>query len=228
MLRDLDHPNIVQYLGSEQTPTSYSLFMEYLPGGTIASYVQKYGKLSDELTLYFTCQLLDGIDYIHSQNIVHRNLTSAHILIDASGSCKISSFGLARRCGQVFKDSVSITGSAFYMPPEAISNKNVSGNNGTKYDIWSAGCVVLEMCTGRRPWNDMEAMAVLLKLYQAEESPGPPPGTTLSAESADFCKLCFISDPAERPSASELKSHGFAVVPTGWSLSGVSQALAES
>ncbi|EED79364.1 hypothetical kinase [Postia placenta Mad-698-R] len=71
-LKDLDHPNIVQYLGFEETPTFLSIFLEYVPGGSIASCLRKHGKFDDEVSKSFTGQILDGLEYLHKRGILHR------------------------------------------------------------------------------------------------------------------------------------------------------------
>jgi mitogen-activated protein kinase kinase kinase len=71
-LKDLDHPHIVQYLGFEETPTNLSIFLEYVPGGSIGSVLKKVGKFDDVVTRSFTWQILDGLEYLHSKGILHR------------------------------------------------------------------------------------------------------------------------------------------------------------
>lgn len=72
MLKDLDHPNIVQYLGFEETPTSLSIFLVYVPGGSISGIARKFGRFDENATKSFTSQILLGLAYIHSRGIVHR------------------------------------------------------------------------------------------------------------------------------------------------------------
>ena len=71
-LKDVDHPNIVQYLGIEETPTNLTVFLEYVPGGSIGGMLEKYGRFDEHLIKSFTSQVLDGLEYLHSKGIVHR------------------------------------------------------------------------------------------------------------------------------------------------------------
>ena len=71
-LKDLDHPNIVQYLGFEETPTFLSIFLEYVPGGSVGGILRKYGRFDEDVTKSFTSQILAGLEYLHSKNILHR------------------------------------------------------------------------------------------------------------------------------------------------------------
>ncbi|EEB99809.1 hypothetical protein MPER_00414 [Moniliophthora perniciosa FA553] len=95
-LKDLDHPNIVQYLGFEETPSNLSIFLEYVPGGSIGSVLLKHGKLSEMNTKSFTGQILSGLEYLHSKGILHRDLKADNVLVEASGVCKISDFGISK------------------------------------------------------------------------------------------------------------------------------------
>ncbi|CUA75626.1 mitogen-activated protein kinase kinase kinase [Rhizoctonia solani] len=99
MLRDLDHPHIVQYLGFEETMDVFSLFMEYVPGGSIRGFLSKVGKFEDEVVRSFSHQIIDGLAYLHKSGILHRDLKGNSILVDRSGICKISDFSISKHNG---------------------------------------------------------------------------------------------------------------------------------
>ncbi|TCD66570.1 hypothetical protein EIP91_001238 [Steccherinum ochraceum] len=215
-LKDLDHPNIVQYLGFEETPTLFSIFLEYVPGGSIGSFLRKYGKFDDEVTKFFTSQILNGLEYLHSKGILHRDLKADQILVEKSGICKISDFGLSKLTEDINTAGAhtSMQGTVFWMAPEVINSQKK--NYSAKIDIWSVGCVVYEMWTGQRPWNGQEAMAVLLHLYQENQAPPVPGDVTISPLADAFRRQCFTMDPDERPSAAELQQHPYLVLQQDW------------
>ena len=163
-LKDLDHPHIVSYLGFEETPEFLSIFLEYVPGGSVGSCLRKHGKFEEPTVQSFLHQILEGLEYLHARGILHRDLKADNILVDFTGTCKISDFGTVRRSDDIYGnvENMSLQGSIFWMAPEVVSlsKKGYSA----KVDIWSIGCVVLEMFAGRRPWSDDEAVQAMFKV----------------------------------------------------------------
>ncbi|KAH8835758.1 kinase-like domain-containing protein [Flagelloscypha sp. PMI_526] len=219
-LKDLDHPNIVQYLGFEETPANLSIFLEYVPGGSIGSCLLRHGKFDEPVTKHFTSQILDGLHYLHSKNILHRDLKADNILVEHGGVCKISDFGISKRMTDDLSGGAqtAMQGTVFWMAPEVISTAEKGYNS--KVDIWSVGCVVLEMWAGSRPWSGSEMMAVMFKLYHEKKPPPIPENVTLTELADDFRKLCFAINPDDRPPASVLRKHPYLELPPHWQFTG--------
>lgn len=97
MLRDLDHDNIVQYLGYGRDHDVVNIFLEYVSGGSISSRLSLQGAFEEPLVRYFTRQIVAGLNYLHGRNILHRDIKAANILVEADGICKISDFGLSKK-----------------------------------------------------------------------------------------------------------------------------------
>ncbi|KAH7340421.1 kinase-like protein [Rhizoctonia solani] len=220
VLRDLDHPHIVQYLGFEETADVFSVFLEYVPGGSVGSVLRKIGKFEDEVVRSFSHQIVDGLAYLHKSGILHRDLKGDNILVDRSGICKISDFGISKRSEHVYNnhEGTAMQGSVFWMAPEMLHN-NKQGYN-AKIDIWSVGCVVLEMQAGRRPWTEDDMFAVMYKVGGLRQAPPVPEDVILSPLADEFRKKCFAVDPAERPTAAELLTHPWLQLPPGWVFKG--------
>ncbi|KAI9461832.1 MAP kinase [Boletus coccyginus] len=214
-LKDLDHPHIVAYLGFEETPNFLSIFLEYVPGGSVGSCLRDHGKFDEEVTKSFTAQILDGLAYLHSKNIIHRDLKSDNILVEKTGICKISDFGVSKRADDDQAAYTAMQGTVFWMAPEVIGSQKGKGYN-SKVDIWSVGCVVLEMWAGRRPWPDEDFFTVMFKVSHEGKSPPIPPDVILSDLAVDFKDRCFAVHPDARASTAELIQHPYLKLPDGW------------
>ncbi|BFZ56378.1 mitogen-activated protein kinase kinase kinase [Savitreella phatthalungensis] len=209
-MRDLDHVNIVQYLGYERTAEQVSIFLEYVPGGSVGGCLRRHGKFEVDVIRSLTRQTLLGLRYLHDLNILHRDLKADNLLLDLDGTCKISDFGISKRSRDVYGNdaNMSMQGTIFWMAPEVIQTRKQGYS--AKIDIWSLGCVVLEMFAGRRPWSNEEAIAVLYTLGKGVPPPIPEDVEPLLSDDArDFLNQCFGIDPADRPTADALLRHPF-------------------
>ncbi|KAF1994000.1 Pkinase-domain-containing protein [Amniculicola lignicola CBS 123094] len=202
----LDHPNIVQYLGCERKDYSISIFLEYISGGSVGSCLRKHGKFEESVVSSLTRQTLGGLAYLHREGILHRDLKADNILLDLDGTCKISDFGISKKSDNIYGNDItnSMQGSVFWMAPEVIRSQGQGYS--AKVDIWSLGCVVLEMFAGRRPWSKEEAIGAIYKLGSLNQAPPIPEDVSrvIGVEGLSFMYDCFTIDPAERPTAETL------------------------
>ena len=205
-MQHLEHPNIVQYLGCERKEFSISIFLEYISGGSVGSCLRKHGKFEESLVSSLTRQTLGGLAYLHQEGVLHRDLKADNILLDVDGTCKISDFGISKKTDDIYGNDVtnSMQGSVFWMAPEVVRSQGKGYS--AKVDIWSLGCVVLEMFGGRRPWSKEEAVGAIYKLGSLNQAPPIPDdvATTISAEAVAFMLDCFTVDASERPTAETL------------------------
>ncbi|KAF8350135.1 kinase-like domain-containing protein [Amanita rubescens] len=216
MLKDLDHTHIVRYLGFEESDEHLSIFLEYVPGGTITSCLRKYGRFRDDVTRSFTFQILSGLKYLHSKGIIHRDLKSDNILLDPAGVCKISDFGISKKVDdlQNIRAFTNMKGTIQWMAPEILDTKKAGYD--AKVDIWSVGCVVLEMWSGEKPWSNEVLVSVMYKVSQYKQPPPIPPGIKLSDLAEEFRLQCFQANPQDRPTATELQAHPYLRLPFNW------------
>ncbi|CAK3966802.1 MAP kinase kinase kinase mkh1 [Lecanosticta acicola] len=229
-MQHLDHVNIVQYLGCERKEYSISIFLEYISGGSVGSCLRKHGKFEEPVVSSLTRQTLMGLSYLHSEGILHRDLKADNILLDLDGTCKISDFGISKRSANPYNNDItnSMQGSVFWMAPEVIRAQSQamtdpsgdgldpqSMNKGysAKVDIWSLGCVVLEMFAGRRPWSKEEAIGAIYKLGSLNQAPPIPDdvSTVVGPAALSFMYDCFTIDPGERPTAETLLRSPFCI-----------------
>lgn len=146
LLSELKHKNIVTYFGSEREKEFLKIYMEYIEGGSLASLLKTFGSFQEPLVARYTRQLLSGLEYLHYHNVVHRDIKGANILVTRNGVVKLSDFGSAKR---ICSYEQSMIGTIAYMAPEVIASK---GYNWFA-DIWSLGCTVFEMLTGKPPFT---------------------------------------------------------------------------
>ncbi|CCC67505.1 hypothetical protein NCAS_0A09470 [Naumovozyma castellii] len=211
-LKDLDHLNIVQYLGFENKDNIYSLFLEYVAGGSVGSLIRMYGRFDEPLIRHLNTQVLRGLAYLHSRGILHRDMKADNLLLDQDGVCKISDFGISRKSKDIYSNSdMTMRGTVFWMAPEMVDTKQ---GYSAKVDIWSLGCIVLEMFAGKRPWSNYEVVAAMFKIGKSKSAPPIPPDTLplISQNGRDFLDACFEIDPDNRPTADNLLSHPFSAV----------------
>ncbi|KAL2831060.1 hypothetical protein BDW59DRAFT_140312 [Aspergillus cavernicola] len=210
-MQHLEHPNIVQYLGCERGELSISIYLEYISGGSIGSCLRKHGKFEESVVKSLTRQCLEGLSYLHDQGILHRDLKADNILLDLDGTCKISDFGISKKTDNIYGNdsSNSMQGSVFWMAPEVIQSQGQGYS--AKVDIWSLGCVVLEMFAGRRPWSKEEAIGAIYKLGSLSQAPPIPEDVSMNVSPAALAFMwdCFTVDTFERPTAETLLTHPF-------------------
>jgi mitogen-activated protein kinase kinase kinase len=218
LLRDLRHPNIVQYLGSNSDEEHLNIFLEYVAGGSVASMLVNYGSLPEGLISNFVRQILAGLSYLHSEDIIHRDIKGANILVDNKGTVKISDFGISKRVeastllnptaplntARRGGPRVSLQGSVFWMAPEVVRQTAYT----KKADIWSLGCLIVEMFTGSHPHPNCTQLQAIFKIGGSGGNPEnarPDLPEHASEDAKVFMRSTFEIDHERRPSAEELK-----------------------
>jgi serine/threonine protein kinase len=224
----LDHPNVIKFLGWESLEENLFLYLEYISGGSIKSILEKYGPLNENLIKIFSKQILDGLEYLHSKGIVHRDLKSANLLLDVKGNVKLFDFGCSAQFVENSRKTYSLNNSNQYetreawnvnnseefldslkgtlpwMAPEVVCQKRY----GKKADVWSLGCTILEMASGNPPWGKLDNFYhAVNKIGRSRDIPEIP--EILTNDLKSFLSLCLLRDPRERPSIKKLKEHKF-------------------
>ncbi|KAL5007408.1 hypothetical protein ScPMuIL_016214 [Solemya velum] len=208
LLKTLNHKNIVGYLGTGLEENIVSIFMQFVPGGSIASILARFGALDESVFRRYTRQVLEGVEYLHSNDVIHRDIKGGNIMLMPNGIIKLIDFGCAKRLcinlsmgqSQILK---SMKGTPYWMAPEVV---NETGH-GKKSDIWSIGCSIFEMATRKPPWADMNPMAAIFAIGSNRPIPQLP--DKYSQDARDFVSACLIRDQNLRPSATELLQHWF-------------------
>lgn len=203
--KDLRHRNIVSCLGHEVVNSRLYIYLEYVAGGSLRRQLDEFGPVEGPLLRKGTRGLLNGLNYLHTHNppVVHRDLKGANVLVDLNFCVKLADFGCSKR--DVSTQSFTATGSVQWVAPEVLQGNS---GHGRKADIWSLGCVVIEMATAADPWgkgafdNFMQAVRVV-----GFSDRTPPVPEALPLVGQDLVARCVQRSPNERPWCSELLEH---------------------
>ncbi|GMN47978.1 hypothetical protein TIFTF001_017155 [Ficus carica] len=214
LLKNLNHKNIVKYLGSLKTKTHLHIILEYVENGSLANIIKpnKFGPFPESLVAVYISQVLEGL-----------------------GLVKLADFGVATKLTEADVNTHSVVGTPYWMAPEVIEMSGVCAAS----DIWSVGCTVIELLTCVPPYYDLQPMPALFRIVQRccilygnadnfssspKFPPLPPPLSpslfstlfqddhppipdSLSPDITDFLRQCFKKDARQRPDAKTLLSH---------------------
>ncbi|KAH9166815.1 Pkinase-domain-containing protein [Lactarius sanguifluus] len=186
LVKRLSHPSIVKYAENGSL------------GQTLKAVRQAELRSWWRVTVF---KILEGLDYLHRSDVVHCDLKAANILTTKTGNVKLSDFGVSLNLRAMEREIKDVAGTPNWMAPEVIELKGAS----PKSDIWSLGCTVIELLTGRPPYGDIgNAMTVMFRIVEDESPPIPE---RFSGPLVAFLKECFHKDPSMRPSAEQLFEH---------------------
>lgn len=200
LLKILKHKNIVKYHGFIKNDKKLLIFLEYCSGGSLRNVYKKHGPLSEKQVTKYLRQVLEGLIYLHSQGVVHRDVKAANILLTNEGDIKLTDFGVSTKVSTKTIKTYSIAGTPNWMAPEIISMDGTS----TASDIWSLGATIVELLTGEPLYSHLNEMAALHAIVTDEYPPIP---TFISSTCKDFLLKCFEKQPTKRITAKSLLEH---------------------
>eukprot|EP00440_Ansanella_granifera_P066269 gb/GFBE01071879.1/.p1 GENE.gb/GFBE01071879.1/~~gb/GFBE01071879.1/.p1 ORF type:complete len:602 (+),score=126.05 gb/GFBE01071879.1/:1-1806(+) len=202
IMKALQHEHIVAYLGHDYMDECLYMYLEHMPGGTITQALNEFGAFAECLMADYSRQVLEGLEYLHTRDpaVIHRDLKGSNILIGEGSIVKLADFGCSKRTDETLTHTMR--GSIPWMAPEVLAHSRY----GRAADLWSFGCVVIEMGTANVPWGKFEHhMAALVKIGLSQETPPLP--ENVGAACQDFISRCVRRDPEERFSATEMLNH---------------------
>ncbi|KAI1393496.1 Pkinase-domain-containing protein [Hypoxylon trugodes] len=221
VMKDSKHRNIVNFLDAFLRNNNAELWvvMEYMEGGALTDVIDNNSVITEEQISTICLETCRGLQHLHSQNIIHRDIKSDNVLLDARGNVKITDFGFCAKLTETKSKRATMVGTPYWMAPEVVKQKEY----GPKVDIWSLGIMAIEMIESEPPYLNEEPLKALY-LIATNGTPRLKKPEKLSKELKAFLSVCLCVDVKSRASADELLQHDF--LKHGCPLASLSELLA--
>lgn len=206
VMKDSQHDNIVNFLDSYLRGNNDLLvIMEYMEGGSLTEVIDNNEcKLNEKQIATICHETLKGLQFLHKKHIIHRDIKSDNVLLDARGNVKITDFGFCAKLTDQRSKRATMVGTPYWMAPEVVKQKEYD----EKVDVWSLGIMTIEMIEGEPPYLNEEPLKALY-LIATNGTPKLKKPELLSNSIKKFLSICLCVDVKFRASTDELLQHSF-------------------
>lgn len=204
IMKMIHHRYVVQLKEVLASRTKIFIVLELITGGELFDKIVSEGRMSEDQARYYLHQLVEGVEYCHSQGVCHRDLKPENLLLDEEGNLKISDFGLSALYSGTEDTRSALLhttcGTPNYVAPEVLADK---GYDGRTADVWSCGVILYVLLAAFLPFDEPTMSALFRKIQNAEFSYP----SWFTPEVRSFIDLILVADPAKRATIPQLKEH---------------------
>jgi NIMA (never in mitosis gene a)-related kinase len=205
LLKKLDHPNIVGYYESclSKDRATLCIVMGYCDGGDLEVYIKKRSQLRESQIMHFFVQIVLGVDYLHSQKVLHRDLKTQNIFLLGNGRLVLGDLGISKVLDGTLDMARTKIGTPYYMAPEIFRDRPYSAGA----DVWALGVVLYEMTTKRHAFEAQSMAELMRKVMAASYRPLP---SSCGEQLRKLCSSMLLVDHKRRPSTAEILRSSYA------------------
>ncbi|CEP02054.1 unnamed protein product (mitochondrion) [Plasmodiophora brassicae] len=203
--RSLDHPGIVKFHHFFEDPDNVYILLERCKHQTLMEMVKSRGRLTQPEAQYFLAQVIDVLEYLRAQRVIHRDVKLGNLFLHDELRIKMGDFGLAARISEDGERKTTICGTPNYIAPEILENR--SGGHSFEVDVWSLGVITFTMLTGKPPFETANLKETYARIRA--NSYEYPVNVSISASAKDLISKMLVLNPEQRATLAEIRRHPF-------------------